>query len=555
MPRSVSGALNRDSTMKEGFRQSMAWLHTWTGLVVGWVLFFIFVTGATGYVNDEISRWMTPEVPMQQHIENVDRPAMFERSLSRLEQAAPGAKSWSITLPHRSMSPRSEQGWEIAWESFPKPGERFGDRHRERLDTRTGLPMPEVKKRETGGGWALYRMHYSLHYIPYGVAINIVGACTMLMLLAILTGVITHKKIFKDFFTFRPGKGQRSWLDAHNVVSVMALPFFLMITYSGLLFYAFNYMPAAATVLYGTGEQRRALYDELYDRDDKIYEPVSKPHVALDDLVRRADAQWSGRGVESLAIRQPKDEPAFVEVRRIYGGKVDFYSQDRLRFAADDGRPLDFEEKSHAVGKTNMTFFGLHEGRFADVWIRGLYMVASLLGCGMIGTGLVLWTVKRRNQHSKKGDGPSLFDTYGLRLVEALNIGTLVGLPTAVAGYFWANRLLPLDLVDRADWEIDCLFLTWGWMFLYASLRPLKKAWLESAWIATAAFALIPVLNALTTSRHLGVSIVQGDWVMAGFDLSMFGMAAIFAYGAVKIRKRWLRAEAAVGLSGKEAVA
>ena len=34
--------------MNTSFRQSMAWLHTWTGLVVGWVLFFVFVTGSTG---------------------------------------------------------------------------------------------------------------------------------------------------------------------------------------------------------------------------------------------------------------------------------------------------------------------------------------------------------------------------------------------------------------------------------------------------------------------------------------------------------------------------
>lgn len=32
--------------MKDGFRQSMAWLHTWTGLVMAWVLFFVFVPGA-----------------------------------------------------------------------------------------------------------------------------------------------------------------------------------------------------------------------------------------------------------------------------------------------------------------------------------------------------------------------------------------------------------------------------------------------------------------------------------------------------------------------------
>ncbi len=31
--------------MGRTFRQSMAWLHAWSGLVVGWVLFAVFVTG------------------------------------------------------------------------------------------------------------------------------------------------------------------------------------------------------------------------------------------------------------------------------------------------------------------------------------------------------------------------------------------------------------------------------------------------------------------------------------------------------------------------------
>ncbi|MNT84204.1 hypothetical protein D3C72_2241880 [compost metagenome] len=49
----------------------------------------------------------------------------------------------------------------------------------------------------------------------------------MFMLVAIVSGVITHKKIFTDFFTFRWGKGQRSCLDAHAALSVLgfAVPF------------------------------------------------------------------------------------------------------------------------------------------------------------------------------------------------------------------------------------------------------------------------------------------------------------------------------------------
>ncbi len=49
--------------MKENFRQSMAWLHTWLGLLFGWLLYFMFVTGTAGYLDTEIDRWMRPELP------------------------------------------------------------------------------------------------------------------------------------------------------------------------------------------------------------------------------------------------------------------------------------------------------------------------------------------------------------------------------------------------------------------------------------------------------------------------------------------------------------
>lgn len=48
--------------MKGPFRQSMAWLHTWSGLVVGWLLFAIFLTGTASFFRQEISLWMQPEL-------------------------------------------------------------------------------------------------------------------------------------------------------------------------------------------------------------------------------------------------------------------------------------------------------------------------------------------------------------------------------------------------------------------------------------------------------------------------------------------------------------
>lgn len=242
--------------MHSSFRQSMAWLHTWVGLVVGWVLFFVFTMGTAGYFRQEITTWMEPERPVQAAPAAIDDARLADLGMKRLEQMAPVAASWRITLPRERTGGRGWQDFSVRWEEMPQAGHEDGTSVTERLDPVTGAVRPsDPDPRETFGGNGLYAMHYALHYLPYDWAFRIVGICTMLMLLAIISGIITHKKIIRDFFTFRPGKGQRSWLDAHNVVSVMALPFFLMITYSGLVFFLFEYMPAGRAVLYGTDQQ------------------------------------------------------------------------------------------------------------------------------------------------------------------------------------------------------------------------------------------------------------------------------------------------------------
>ncbi len=52
--------------MKNTFTQSMAWLHTWAGLIFGWLLFAIFVTGTLAVFDKELNHWMQPEIPATQ---------------------------------------------------------------------------------------------------------------------------------------------------------------------------------------------------------------------------------------------------------------------------------------------------------------------------------------------------------------------------------------------------------------------------------------------------------------------------------------------------------
>ena len=61
-----------------------------------------------------------------------------------------------------------------------------------------------------------------------------------------------------------------------------------------------------------------------------------------------------------------------------------------------------------------------------------------------------------------------------------------------------------------------------------------RRKWLDLLAVAAASLALVPVINALTTQRHLAVSLPAGDWVMAGFDLTCLAGALLLAWMARK---------------------
>lgn len=506
--------------MKNAFRQSMGWLHTWAGLVVGWVLFFIFLTGSAGYFDTEIDRWMEPERPLVQGSMTAQRGISISRQ--RLEILAPDAERWFIVFP----SDRSPE-LRLFWQKPPNADGKPGARGVLKLDPDTG---EKIDYRKTGGGQLLYRMHWRLHYLPVRASEWIVGICTMFMLIGIVTGVIVHKRIFRDFFTFRIRKGQRTWLDMHNVLGVLALPFHVMITYSGLVFIAYLYMAPVITASYGVGENARDdFFEELLRRpDDKGRSGVEAELVALSSIVAQGERRWGERNVRYLDILNPGDQNARVIIGNEW--QTPIRRPKTMTFDGVNGALLRTNDGIYSSSlAVRDVMLGLHEGLFAGPVLRWVYFVSGLMGTAMIGAGLILWTTKRRAKSA---------DTVGFRLVERLNIGTIVGLPIAIAAYFWANRLIPVGIEGRAAWEAHAMFIIWAVMLAHAFVRPAHRGWAEQLWIAAGAFGLLPLLNALTTDKHLGATLPAGVWELAGFDLTVLMFGCAFALTALRIGRR-----------------
>lgn len=293
--------------MKEGFRQAMAWLHTWAGLIFGWLLFAIFLTGTLAYFKDEITHWMQPEVPAHA----VDDARSLAVAQSYLEQHAPTAARWFINLPNGR-----EPGLSVMWQDKIDPGRR-GNFIEKLLDPVSG---EQLQARETMGGEFFYRFHFQLQMPhPWGRWLSTIAA--MVMFVALITGIITHKKIFKDFFTFRPRKGQRSWLDGHNAVGVLVLPFHLMITYSSLVIFMTMVMPASILASYDGNT--RAFFNELFPATNNA-PALGQPGklLPLAPLVEQARAQWDGGHVGRLAVNNPGDVNASVNVSRAGSDRV-----------------------------------------------------------------------------------------------------------------------------------------------------------------------------------------------------------------------------------------
>lgn len=490
--------------MKEGFRQSMAWLHTWSGLVVGWILFAVFVTGTMTYFRPEISRWARPELrDVQAH------PNAATKAIAALRERAPNSPRWFITLPEER-----QPVVVISWRDPNGEGRRrFPNAV---LDPATGA---EMKSRDTRGGDFFYRFHFELSMKPIWGR-WVVGFCAMFMFVAIISGVITHKKIFKDFFTFRPKKGQRSWLDAHNAVGVLSLPYHVMITYTGLVTLMFMYMPWGVQANYG--DDRQTFFNEALGFAPDP-EPAGRPGTLTDiePLLLEAQRHWNGAQASRISVINPSDANSRIEVRRDNNGRLG-HSNQIVVFDGTTGKLISAAGESPPAVQTRDVMFGLHMAEFSSTTLRWLFALSGLTGVLMVASGLVLWSVKHAPERVKLGYTP-----FGHRLVEILNIGVITGLPIAIAAFFHANRLLPVELAERPDWEVRAFFAAWLLSFVLPILRPARAAWKAQFLTGAALFAALPVLNALTTQAHLGVTLALGNWVYAGFDLTMLGVAAL----------------------------
>ncbi|HKO91892.1 MAG TPA: PepSY-associated TM helix domain-containing protein [Polyangiaceae bacterium] len=507
----------RNSAPPASFRRSMSLLHTWAGVLLGAVLFVVFWMGTLSVFDREIDRWMMPSTRLG--------PATGATSLDDTarkvaEQLAPGAKQWSITLPTERTP--------VLQLRYPDPVTK--DSVLRYLDPQSGTLLAEPGTR-AGTGF-IFPFHFSLHIAWLDLGIWLVGLAAMAMLVLLVSGVVIHVHFFKELFTFRPHKAlSRSSLDLHTTLGVLVLPFHFVMPLSGLFIFFSLFFPATWQAAF-QGD-RAAFNREVFGSYQRPRADQPAALGSLDALKAQAEQLWGEGTVSSLRVLHPGDAASYVEVRRTSADQVSL-SRQQLVLDAATGSVLAREEGGRPVLGVQRFVAGIHFLQFDNWTLRWLYFLAGLAGCTMIATGFLFWLESRRSQHARQG-------LAGVRVVDALTIGSVTGIIAATFAFFVANRLLParasLFGMPRDELEMLVFYASWLVTFVHAALRA-RAAWAEQCWAIAGLGLAAVVLNVWTTGDHVWRALERGAFGVAGMDLLLLGGAALGAASARRLERR-----------------
>ena len=399
--------------MSPRLRTVLRLFHRWIGFPAGLFLFILCFTGSLACFSPEIQDWMQPRTTLQMPLPAMTQAGLSEAGQQLKTQLNEGTFAF-LKLPS-SRDPVFRL-WHYDGHIFLGPA----------LAPDTGLPL---KEHDVTGGTFFVTLHSSLYLpSPWGqILTTIVGIG---LLITLLTGLwLQLRRFLPDLLLFRPHAArQRRWLDLHLLGGTLSLPVLFIIGLSGVVLQSQKLLHMMSPPHRSPGHASR---HQPHASTAPSFSPTS-----LASLTENGIQQW-GTVADGFFMQTGRD--------------IGLYAPDSLHFclqrqALTPARP---SPPPRALCPTVHSFFmGLHDLRWAGLMTRWLYCLSGLLGCVIIGSGIILFLQSERN---------------GLRHgYAALSTATLLGLPLATLALFWSTRLPSPAFLSPILWEKGLFFGLWG---------------------------------------------------------------------------------------------
>lgn len=423
-------------------------VHGWSGIVLGFLLYAVVVTGTVVVFESEISSW---SVGGPRGVDKItasldDKVRPLIEKVSKGYQLETGIwvneRGHLIVFPHaHAKNPATGHMGDI--------GTMF------HVDPQNG----DILERHEGFIWdnekawvpsALSRFLVDLHvqlYVPDPWGLILTGVLGLTMMAAGVTGFLLHRHLIRDLFVpVRQGERLVTSRDRHILAASWSLPFAFLLGFTGS-FYSFAGsvgFPLLSAVAFG-GDQE-AMSEALFEPPVAVDE-TRIPMVDLDKIIVKS-SEIAGSGPTFIGISNYGRADSRIRVWHYPPPGSLMYVQHAFNGASGEflgQRPFVGTEPSTASDLAAL-MSPLHFGHFAGILSKSVWVGLGAAMSFVIISGLRLWIRRRQDEPLWQG------------FARATTV-VAYGLPAAILGCSYAY-LLALPAADPFWWTPAGFVLT-----------------------------------------------------------------------------------------------
>lgn len=489
--------------MNHTFTHFLKIIHRWVGLIGGWFLFIILISGSLSLFDIEITQWMQPELAIIQPEPLTSKALNEAYKFWTYHQNSP--KNLIILPTQRDpylrvlhMQDKVMQG--------------------KVLDPHKGDLIPV---RATAGGFFINAIHKNLFLDRYwgGMIILIVS---IILFISILTGITLHyKDFFKNIFNLQlKASPLRVQINYHTTIGFLFTPFLLIIAYSSFSFLSPRYLSTEPTKKIPT----------------QFVEPTKLQTTPPQNLL------FSIQQVENY-FHNPAH---FI-----------FFSSKEIKVIEDISSHLTFDKNylaldkqtgqitSHSIPATGFqsfknTLLGIHKARAGGLLMRTINFIMGIGTAFCLACGLLYYT----NRYKRKKN-LSKFNYIYHKIIEGTNIGIIMGTLIGFSSYFWINRFIPFIQPNRILYEITTFFTIITFILIYciytSFLNRSNKTFKKLLLLLSNICLLLPIIDLITTTTLFKQALLHHNYLYITMDLIIcfFGLCFLQLYYYIQ-RKDYL---------------
>jgi hypothetical protein len=324
----------------------------------------------------------------------------------------------------------------------------------------------------------------------------------------------------------------RFWLDSHNLVGIISLPFHIIISITVVVFAFHDIFYGGLSVAYGD--------KPLFERGEtpKI-EYTIKDLPSIASYIKEVDELTDGYQVQSMEFSELASPRASVGITLVNNKEMMRHNSGDFIFM----NPYTYKVNFSSIPVKNndvytplvASFFSLHFGGFAGDLGRWIYFVMGLLGAFLFYSGNLIWLEKRRKKQP--------IQSKSNRFMASLTIGVCLGSILAVVCTVLVSKWLYIIGAQINQSYLICYYVVFFAAVLYSFVRGAARSAIHIQQTLFIVCIFIPLTAMLTnTMPSLTLWSVNhySDYIV---ELIALVFAGMFYYGGFKTKQRALHGE------------